>query len=99
MHGHAHLHPHSQLVKFAAYLQFTAGIKAFGVNDAPAHAPQLTWIALERITEDHLYLHRPIEFGGETACTAAGEHADGRTLHWQPYASECASMHLPVDLC
>lgn len=86
-------------------VQFTAGIKAFGVNDAPAHAPQLTWIALERITEDHLYLHRPIEFGGETACTAAGKPQFNVCIPSSAYfrgtryaAAPIAQENLEIDL-
>lgn len=53
-------------------MQFVAGMKLYGANDAVGLGPQLIYVALQKVQGGHCYLHCPIEFGAGTSCTAAG---------------------------
>lgn len=53
-------------------VQYAAGIKVQGCDHEKGRAPQMVYLAGQKVADSHFYIHKPIEFGAGFDCTQEG---------------------------
>lgn len=63
-------------------LQYAAGIKVQGCDHEKGRAPQMVYLAGQKVADSHFYIHKPIEFGAGFDCTQEGMPGSLQMLCW-----------------